>query len=250
MKRLSKVFGSVGHGGKDSGAVEGNFIEKNMNLIYGKACMEELDKYIKTKISRIDDSFIGLSGLVTMSNNYQAQIHLAFHLNAGKGDGCEIFHSMNSKEGKKLAEAISKKIAALGQNPHGQYVKIKPSSKYENKDYYTELGSTKAISVILEPAFIDSKDVEFVDTDAELKLLGIEIAHGVLDYLGIPVKPVVVAPVVKPIVKPTKVNYCLEFQRWYNKTTQTNSPLVEDGIWGAATDKAYKLLDKLIKGEY
>ena len=187
MKRLSKVFGSIGHGGSDSGATAGRFIEKNMNLIYGKACIDELSKYVKTKISRIDDSFIGLSGLVTMSNNYEAQIHLAFHLNAGKGDGCEIFHSMNSKEGKKLAEAISKRIAALGQNPHGQYVKIKPSSKYENKDYYTELGATKAIAVIIEPAFIDSKDVEFVDTDAELKILGISVAHGVLDYLGLKV---------------------------------------------------------------
>jgi N-acetylmuramoyl-L-alanine amidase len=188
VRRLNKIFGSIGHGGHDSGAVEGRFIEKNMNLTYGKACMDELSKYVETKISRLDDSFIGLSGLVAMSNNYNAQIHLAFHLNAGKGDGCEIYHSINSAEGKKLAEFISKEIAALGQNAHGQYVKIRPSTKYENKDYYTELGSTKAIAVILEPAFIDSKDVEFVDTEEELKILGIAVAHGVLNYLGIKVK--------------------------------------------------------------
>jgi N-acetylmuramoyl-L-alanine amidase len=235
---MNNVFGSIGHGGSDPGGTSGNFIEKNMNLIYGKACMDELSKYLKTKISRMDDSFIGLNGLVTMSNNYQAQIHLAFHLNAGGGDGCEIFHSMNSKEGKKLAEAISKRIAALGQNPHGQYVKIKPSSKYENKDYYTELGATKAISVILEPAFIDSKDVEFVDTEEELKALGINIAHGVLEYLGI---------VVKPVVLTTKVNYCLEFQKFYNKTTQTSSPLVEDGLYGKSTFTALNALESLIK---
>jgi N-acetylmuramoyl-L-alanine amidase len=243
---MEKVFGSIGHGGSDPGAVEGKFIEKNMNLIYGKACMDELSKYLETKISRTGDTFIGLSGLVAMSNNYMAKIHLAFHLNAGKGDGCEIYHSMNSKEGKKLAEAIAKRIAAMGQNAHGQYVKTRPGTININKDYYTELDSTRAIAVIIEPAFIDSADVEFVDTDVELKRLGIEVAHGVLDYLGISIKPVVVVPAVKEI----KVKYCLEFQVWYNKTTQTTSPLVEDGVWGPATDKAYKLLDKLIKGEY
>lgn len=68
MIKLSKVFGSIGHGGQDSGAVAGKFIEKNMNLVYGKACMDELSKYVETKISRVNDSFIGLSGLVSMSN--------------------------------------------------------------------------------------------------------------------------------------------------------------------------------------
>jgi hypothetical protein len=185
---MNKVFGSIGHGGSDSGAVEGRFVEKNMNLIYGQACMDELSKYMETKMSRKDDRFISLSGLVSASNNYNAQIHLAFHLNAGGGDGCEIYHSIHSTEGKKLAESISKKIAALGQNAHGQYVKVRPSTKYTNKDYYTELGSTNAISVILEPAFLDTRDVEFVDTDAELIMLGIAVAHGVLEYLGISYK--------------------------------------------------------------
>ncbi|MGK0468274.1 N-acetylmuramoyl-L-alanine amidase [Clostridium sp.] len=199
---MDKTFGSIGHGGKDSGATSGRFIEKNMNLIYGKACMGELSKYIETKMSRIDDRFISLSGLVSMSNNYNAQIHLAFHLNAGGGDGCEIYHSIHSTEGKKLAESISKKISALGQNAHGQYVKVRQGTKDVKRDYYTELGSTKAIAVILEPAFLDSKDVEFVDTEAELKILGIEVAHGVLDYLSINVKQEAPKVVVKPFIVP------------------------------------------------
>jgi N-acetylmuramoyl-L-alanine amidase len=47
-----------------------------------------------------------------------------------------------------------------------------------------------------------------------------------------------------------KVNYCREFQIWYNKVTETGAPLVVDGDCGTETLKAYVLLQKLIKGEY
>jgi hypothetical protein len=89
---------------------------------------------------------------------------------------------------------------ALGQNAHGQYTKTIMSEVHPNKDYLAENRDTNAISVVIEPAFIDSPDVEFVDTTEELVTLGVAIAHGFLKYCGIyreePVVPE--QPVVTP----------------------------------------------------
>ena len=43
-------------------------------------------------------------------------------------------------------------------------------------------------AVIVEPAFVDSKDAELVDTIEEQKKVGRVIAYGILDFLKIPVK--------------------------------------------------------------
>jgi N-acetylmuramoyl-L-alanine amidase len=55
-------------------------------------------------------------------------------------------------------------------------------------------------------------------------------------------------PVVKESITTQKVNYCLEFQKWYNKVTQTGSPLIEDGKWGNKTFAAINTMESLIKG--
>lgn len=51
----------------------------------------------------------------------------------------------------------------------------------------------------------------------------------------------------KEMIQKEKVNYCLEFQKWYNKTTQTKAPILEDGIYGGETKKAYELIGRLIR---
>lgn len=53
-----------------------------------------------------------------------------------------------------------------------------------------------------------------------------------------------------PIVVPISVkeNYCKKFQVFYNKATQTGSPISEDGVYGATTQKAFDKMQELIKG--
>lgn len=46
----------------------------------------------------------------------------------------------------------------------------------------------------------------------------------------------------------TKVDYCKEFQMFFNKVTQTGSPLTLDG-YGPKTEEAYQKLGKLIRSE-
>jgi hypothetical protein len=44
-----------------------------------------------------------------------------------------------------------------------------------------------------------------------------------------------------------KVNYCLEWQKWYNAQTKTTTPLICDGIYGSSTKKSMDDLLTYIK---
>jgi len=50
--------------------------------------------------------------------------------------------------------------------------------------------------------------------------------------------------------KPYQERYVREFQKFYNEVTKTTTPLIVDGSYGPSTEKAYELLNKLIRGEY
>ena len=51
-----------------------------------------------------------------------------------------------------------------------------------------------------------------------------------------------------PSFKAPKVNYVLEYQKWYNRVTQTAKPIVEDGVYGPQTLQALNTMELLIKG--
>lgn len=46
-----------------------------------------------------------------------------------------------------------------------------------------------------------------------------------------------------------KVDYCLEFQKWFNEVTCTRKPILEDGIYGSQTETALDLINQLVKGD-
>ena len=55
-------------------------------------------------------------------------------------------------------------------------------------DYFGFIRQIKCPSVLIECAFVDSKDVQIVDTAAERKAMGVAIAKGILKTLGITYK--------------------------------------------------------------
>ena len=57
-----KIFLDIGHGGKDVGAVNGNLIEKEMNLTTALATAELLKKHgCDVKLSRTNDTYLTLT---------------------------------------------------------------------------------------------------------------------------------------------------------------------------------------------
>lgn len=183
-----KVYIGVGHGGSDPGAVGNGLKEKNLTLAIALACQDELARYgVLTKMSRKKDETDSVANKVSECNQFAPDLALDIHINAGGGDGAEVFHSINGGKGATLATNILAEIKKIGQNSRGTKTKKNSSGK----DYFGFIRSTNAPAVIVECAFIDTKkDIQIIDTKTEQVAMGVAIAKGILKTLGIASKEV------------------------------------------------------------
>ena len=180
---MAKVFISVGHGGNDPGAVANGFKEKDLNLAIALACNDVLIRHgVITAMSRTKDDSESLETRIKECNSFAPDYAVEIHNNAGGGDGCEIFHSINGGQGKTLAQNILNEIVAIGQNSRG----LKTKKNESGTEYFGWIRMTNAPVCLVECAFIDNKtDLAIIDTPAEQKAMGVAIAKGVLKTLGI-----------------------------------------------------------------
>ena len=178
-----RVYVGIGHGGYDSGAVGNGFKEKDLTLSIGKYCNERLKQYgIETKISRTTDCDSSIKSKIAASNAFKANVCMDIHINAGGGDGSEVYYSHVSPNGKKLAQSIVDATLAIRQNTRG----IKVRLDKDGTDYYGMIRETDAPAVLVECAFIDNAtDIQIINTEAKRKAIGYAIADGVAKYLGV-----------------------------------------------------------------
>lgn len=177
---MAKVFLSAGHGGADPGAVANGLYEKTINLNVLLACKKELERHGVTVVcSRTTDENDPVAQEVKEANASGANIAVSFHVNAGGGDGFEVYYYDTSAKGKKLAGLCEKYIKALGQNSRG----------LKAGNHLRFVKGTTMTSVLVESFFIDNiKDKTIGDTVAEQMILGVTYAKAILEYLGITYK--------------------------------------------------------------
>lgn len=181
-----RVFIGVGHGGTDTGAVANGLKEKDLNLCIALACRDVLERHgITILMSRTKDENDDVNEAIKECNTFKPDFAIDIHINAGGGDGAEVFHSINNGAGKNLAEDVNNAIIAIGQNSRG----VKTKTNKSGKDYYAFIRNTTAPAIIVECAFIDNAaDIAIIDTAAEQQKMGVAIAKGVLTTLGITYK--------------------------------------------------------------
>ena len=182
MKQL-KVYLGVGHGGKDPGAVAFGRKEKDMALDIAKAARDELVRHgAVVMLSRETDLTKNLAQRIKECNDFNPDIAADIHLNAGGGDGAEVFHSKADTSDDILAKYILEEFEKIGQNSRGAKVKLLTNGM----DYFGFVRQVLCDSVLVECAFIDNKnDVKIVDTLAERRIMGIAIAKAMLRARGI-----------------------------------------------------------------
>ncbi len=178
-----KVYLGVGHGGKDPGAVAFGRKEKDMALDIAKATRDELVRHgVLVMLSRESDVSENLAARIKECNAFNPDLAADIHLNAGGGDGAEVFHSKADTSDDILARNILEELAKIGQNSRGLKVKLLSNGM----DYFGFVRQVLCDSVLVECAFIDNKnDVKIVDTLAERRIMGIAIAKGILRTLNI-----------------------------------------------------------------
>lgn len=177
---MTTVFLSAGHGGTDPGAVANGLYEKTINLNTLLACKTELERHgVKVVCSRTKDENDPVSQEVKEANASKADIAVSFHVNAGGGDGFEVFYYNTSKNGKRLAQLCEKHVKSLGQNSRG----------LKSGNHLRFIKGTTMTSVLVESFFIDNiKDKTIGDAVAEQTAFGVAYAKAILEYLGITYK--------------------------------------------------------------
>jgi len=176
-----KVFIDPGHGGSDPGAVANGIQEKVINLVVAKKLKELLlQSGIEVRMSRETDAAVDLNERCRMANQWGADFFISVHYNAGGGDGYEVIHSIYHGKGEQLAQAIGKEFDKTGQNCRRIF-----SRQGQNGDYYCVIRETSMPAIITEYAFLDTRDVEAVDTTEELYIEAAAIARGFCSFAGI-----------------------------------------------------------------
>ncbi len=179
---MAKVFVSPGHGGSDYGAV-GFLVEKDVNLKMAKSCADYLlDRGVEVLLSRSKDGNESLDEKIRKCNEFNPEVAVECHNNAGNGNGFEVYHSIAGGTGKTLAKNIEEQIKKLGQNSRGLKTRVGNSGT----DYFAFIRQTNCPAVICEGAFVDNEDdVKMIDTDEKCKSFGEAYAKGILKTLGI-----------------------------------------------------------------
>ena len=188
---MARVFIGVGHGGPDPGAVAVGIKESEANLQMALGLKAELERHgVTVGISRARDEEDRLAEEISEANAFRPDLAVEVHNNAGGGDGWECYRQTSTAYGQqslRLGKAIEARVKAAGQNSRGVKTRLTGSGT----DYFGWLRQVRAPAVLCEGFFVDSpKDrADFATADAQ-QALGVAYAHGVLDYLGIAVKPV------------------------------------------------------------
>lgn len=156
-----------------------------MNLSIALACMETLVNHgVTVKMSRTTDIEKTSAQDINEANAFAPDLAVDIHNNAGGGDGCEVFYHYGGGVGKTLANNILAEVVKIGQNSRG----AKTKQNANGDDFYYYIREISAPSCIVECAFVDTKDIQIVDTAAEQRNFGIAVAKGILKTLGISFK--------------------------------------------------------------
>lgn len=143
----------IGHGGNDCGAVNNN--TKETELGYNTDLVHKLKEVLDKKDYIVDVYNRGFYKVenVHYLNKIGYDIMISFHCNAfnGKASGTEVLYWYSSKKGKILAQDLLDNITkTLNLANRG----LKPINVGDRGAYL--LGRTNAVTVLIEPFFIDN----------------------------------------------------------------------------------------------
>lgn len=174
---MSKIYINPGHGGADSGAVgTGGRQEKDDALRYASAVADKLKAAGHTvELERNADYLINVKDIAKNANLWGADLFIAFHRNAGGGEGAEcLIVTGASATSREMAQAVQSALVGVGFRDRG--VKVQDRNTYV-------LSHTTMPATTIECGFVDnagdnalfdSKFNEIVQgiTDAVLSIAG------------------------------------------------------------------------------
>lgn len=167
-----------GHGGRDPGAVRQGIMEKDINLkIAARLFTLLLNRGIRTRMTRTDDSYVSLADRVRLANQIKAEIFISIHCNSAptpEAGGIETLYYPGSRRGRKLAGKIQ---AELINN-----LKVKDRGIKARSDLFV-LKYTSMPAVLIECGFISNPaERELLNDDNYSGMVAKAIFCGIKKY--------------------------------------------------------------------
>lgn len=167
-----KIYINPGHGGADSGAVGiGGRQEKDDALRYASAVADKLKAAGHTvELERNADYLINVKDIAKNANLWGADLFIAFHRNAGGGNGAEcLIVTGASQTSREMAQAIQSALVGVRFRDRG--VKVQDRNTYV-------LSHTTMPATTIECGFIDNANDNAL-FDAKFD----EIVQGITDAI-------------------------------------------------------------------
>ena len=181
----------AGHGGKETGAIYEDILEKDITLPIALNVEKLLrEAGVQVVMTRTSDQFVGLYERAGMANSAGADVFVSIHANASGTDrsfaGTFTYHYPVSKEGERLAKFVQKAtVMAAGSRVRGTL-----------SNNYVVVRETKMPACLVETGFMSNHDelMRLIDPVYQERLAQ-GIAQGILDYLDtIPVREAAAPP--------------------------------------------------------
>lgn len=170
----------AGHGGRDPGCSNGQYLEKDFTLILAKLLetkLHEKSPSIEVILTRGSDNYISLEDRVKIANSNGCQVFISLHINAGSttATGIETLVYLTSGDTGRLALNVHKAlIKETGAVDRG--VKMRT-------DLYV-LKNTKMPAILIECGFIVADVVKLLDKEYQNKIVT-GIVSGLCQTLGV-----------------------------------------------------------------
>ena len=186
MNEKYRIVVDAGHGGVDPGAVQGNLLEKDLNLQAANYMYKRFQELgVPVIITRSDDANLTRSERINLMKSLGTDpnvIILSNHINAGGGEGAEVVYPLRTSS--VLPRMILDEIGAKGQIKRKIYQRVLPENP--SKDYYYIMRDTpNATTLLIEYGFIDNpRDQVKLQNNLEDYAEG--VVKAVSEYIGIP----------------------------------------------------------------
>ena len=196
-----KIYINPGHGGADSGAVGiGGRQEKDDALRYASVVADKLKAAGHTvELERNADYLINVKDIAKNSNLWGADLFIAFHRNAGGGDGAEcLIVTGASATSREMAQAIQGALVGVGFRDRG--VKVQDRNTYV-------LSHTTMPATTIECGFVDNAgdnalfDSKFNEIVQGIAAAILSIAGGVVPNTVTPPSPSANVPELNRVLK-------------------------------------------------
>lgn len=152
---MVKVFIDPGHGGNDPGAVGNGLVEKDITLDISL----RLEKFlignyqnVSVNMSRRTDKTVSLSERTRQANNWDADLYISIHINAGGGLGFESYIFNGQFSNKNRTQRIRAHIHdTIMEN-------LNWTDRGKKEANFHVLRETRMPAVLTESGFIDRRE--------------------------------------------------------------------------------------------